>query len=244
MSKPKLELTWIGKGEQPKLEPRILIEDPSKSYGDKKAENMLIYGDNLLVMQALLAGDEAQGLPSMRGTIDLIYIDPPFDSKADYRTKITLPSGNIEQRPTVIEQFAYSDTWKDGTVSYLKMMYPRLVLMKELLANSGSIYVHIDWHVGHYVKVILDEIFDKEHFLNEIIWKRRGGKTSPDANRMENIVDYIMLYTKSTNKTINLTYTKEGSEKYIKEQFKYVDENGRRYRISPLNAPEPRDTRP
>jgi site-specific DNA-methyltransferase (adenine-specific)/adenine-specific DNA-methyltransferase len=102
--------------------------------------NRMIYGDNLLVMQALLAGDEASGLPSMRGKIDLIYIDPPFDSKADYRTKITLPNGNIEQKPTVIEQFAYADTWKNGTVSYLRMLYPRLVLMQALLAPTGSIF--------------------------------------------------------------------------------------------------------
>ena len=75
--------------------------------------NRLVYGDNLLTMEALLTGDEKTGLPSMRGMIDLIYIDPPFDSKADYRTKITLPNGDIDQKPTVIEQFAYADTWKD-----------------------------------------------------------------------------------------------------------------------------------
>ncbi|MDO8524454.1 MAG: DNA methyltransferase [bacterium] len=132
--------------------------------------NRLIYGDNLLVMQALLAGDKANGLPSLRGGIDLIYIDPPFDSKADYRTKITLPGVDLEQKPTVIEQFAYADTWKDGTVSYLKMLYPRLALMRELLSEKGSIYVHIDWHVGHYVKILLDDIFDKKNFRNEIIW--------------------------------------------------------------------------
>ena len=100
-------------------------------------KNRLIYGDNILVMQGLLAGDSASGLESMRGKIDLIYIDPPFDSKADYRTKITLPNVNLNQKPTVIEQFAYADTWKDGTVSYLKMIYPRLALMRELLSEKG-----------------------------------------------------------------------------------------------------------
>jgi len=143
-----------------------------KDISEQEWHNRLIYGDNLLVMQALLAGDPATGLPSMRGKIDLIYIDPPFDSKADYRTKITLPGATIEQKPTVLEQFAYSDTWKDGTVSYLKMIYPRLVLMRELLSDQGSIYVHLDWHVGHYVKILMDEIFGKENFKNEIIWRR------------------------------------------------------------------------
>ncbi len=106
--------------------------------------NRLIYGDNLLAMAALLAGDEQT--PSLRGKIDLIYIDPPFDSKADYRTTVVLPGVELEQKPTVIEQFAYSDTWSDGTASYLAMITPRLILMRELLANTGSIYVHLDWH--------------------------------------------------------------------------------------------------
>ena len=137
-----------------------------KSFKDDGWFNRLVYGDNLLAMQALLEGDE--NTPSMKGKIDLIYIDPPFDSKADYRTKITLPNAEIEQKPTIIEQFAYSDTWKDGTASYLRTMIPRLYLMKELL-STGSIYVHIDWHVGHYLKIILDEIFGKEKFRNEIV---------------------------------------------------------------------------
>jgi len=141
-----------------------------KEVDKKEWFNRMIYGDNLLAMQALLAGDPQTGLPSMRGKIDLIYIDPPFDSKADYRTKIHLPKVDIEQMPTVIEQFAYADTWKNGTKSYLEMIIPRLVLMRELLSESGSIYVHIDWHVGHYVKVIMDEIFGKENFRNEIVW--------------------------------------------------------------------------
>ena len=111
--------------------------------GNDEWRNRLIYGENLLVMQALLAGDPATGLPSMRGMVDLIYIDPPFDSKADYRTKVSLPNISLSQKPTVIEQFAYSDTWKDGTVSYLEMLYPRLVLMRELLSEQGSIYVQI-----------------------------------------------------------------------------------------------------
>lgn len=156
--------------------------------------NRLIYGDNLLAMQALLAGDEAMGLPSLRGKVDLIYIDPPFDSKADYRTKINLPGMDIEQRPTVIEQFAYSDTWQDGTVSYLKMLYPRLVLMRELLSDKGSIYVHIDWHVGAYVKVLMDDIFGKENLKNEIIWSySRWANISAAFQRMH---DNIFFYVK------------------------------------------------
>lgn len=132
----------------------------------------------------------------MRGQIDLIYIDPPYDSKADYRTNITLPNENVEQRPTVLEQFAYSDMWKEGTVSYLQEMYPRLALMKELLSEQGSIYVHLDWHVCHYMKLLLDEIFGKENFRNEIVWAySRWANTSQMFQRMH---DVIFFYSKSS----------------------------------------------
>jgi site-specific DNA-methyltransferase (adenine-specific)/adenine-specific DNA-methyltransferase len=149
-----------------------------KEVSDDDWKNRLVYGDNLLLMQALLAGDPENNLKSLRGQIDLIYIDPPFDSKADYRTKIILPGFDVEQKPTVVEQFAYADTWSGelggeeikGTLAYLQYIYPRLVLMRELLSDKGSIYVHIDWHIGHYVKILLDEIFNKDNFINEIIW--------------------------------------------------------------------------
>lgn len=163
--------------------------------------NRLVYGDNLLTMQALLAGDPQTGLPSLRGKVDLIYIDPPFDSKADYRTKVKLPGVDLQQKPTVVEQFAYADTWEEGTISYLKMIYPRLVLMKELLSDRGSIYVHIDWHVGHYVKMILDDIFGKASFRNEIIWWYLwGGRGKTQWNSKH---DTILFYSKSDKWTFN-----------------------------------------
>ena len=168
---------------------------------DSEWTNRLIYGDNLLAIQALLAGDPSTGLPSLRGKVDLIYIDPPFDSKADYRTKINLPGVDLEQKPTVIEQFAYADTWKDGTVSYLKMLYPRLVLMRELLSEKGSIYVHIDWHVGAYVKMLLDDIFGKDNFQNEIIWHYiKGASGNERFGRKHNT---LLFYTKSAQWTFN-----------------------------------------
>lgn len=162
-----------------------------------KDYNRLIYGDNLLCMQALLAGDPQTGLPSLRGKVDLIYIDPPFDSKADYRTKLNLPGGDISQKPTTIEQFAYADTWKDGTTSYLRMLYPRLVLMRELLSDHGSIYVHIDWHVGHYVKVLMDEVFGKENFVNEIIWCYSGPSLAKSNYQRKH--DALYFYTRNAD---------------------------------------------
>ena len=200
--------------------------------------NRLVYGDNLLTMQALLAGDPQTGLPSLRGKVDLIYIDPPFDSKADYRTKVKLPGVDLQQKPTVVEQFAYADTWEEGTISYLKMIYPRLVLMKELLSERGSIYVHIDWHVGSYVKVLLDEIFGKGNFRNEIIWKRRGGALN-NYRAFGSMTDTIYWYTKSENYTFNpeRTKTSEDAKEYIRQRFVYDDGDGRLYSRDPITNP-------
>ena len=168
--------------------------------------NRLIYGENLLTMQALLVGDEATGLPSLRGKVDLIYIDPPFDSKADYRTKINLPGIEIEQKPTMMEQFAYSDTWSEGTASYLKMMYPRLLLMRELLSEKGSIYVHIDWHVGAYMKIMLDDIFGKDNLVNELIWCYKSGGAGETGYAKKH--DVLLFYRKSSNFTFNVAKEK------------------------------------
>lgn len=189
--------------------------------------NRLIYGDNLLTMQALLAGDPATGLPSMRGKVDLIYIDPPFDSKADYRTKITLPGADIQQKPTVIEQFAYADTWEEGTVSYLRMMYPRLVLMRELLSDRGSIYVHIDWHVGHYVKILMDEIFGKDNFVNEVIWYYRRWNIESSSYATNH--DTLLYYGKNRkNRTYNQLYIpkSEKSSAQGKSWISVIGEDG------------------
>ena len=220
---PSKDVSGLFKGSTPQI-PNAF----NMAGGNGEWMNRLIYGDNLLAMQALLAGDAPTGLPSLRGKVDLIYIDPPFDSKADYRTKISLPGTDIQQKPTVIEQFAYADTWEEGTISYLKMMYPRLVLMKELLSESGSLYVHIDWHVGHYLKLLLDEIFGKDSMLNEIMWCYSiGGKGTRFFGRKH---DVIFLYSKSSHYIFNgkdqlvATERKENSHMRLK-----VDEDGREY---------------
>ena len=209
--------------------------------------NRLIYGDNLLAMQALLAGDPETGLPSMRGRLDLIYIDPPFDSKADYRTKVQLPGVNIDSKPTVIEQFAYADTWSakigdenvKGTAAYLKYMYPRLMLMRELLSSQGSIYVHIDDNIGSYVKVLLDDIFGKECFRGEIVWQLGTGAKS--RKFFSNQHNTIYCYSKTDNWIFNYNNKKlrePFAEMSLNMHFKNVDENGRRYRIRKVNGKE------
>ena len=193
---PSKDVSGLFKGSTPQIPNAFTM-----AGGNGEWMNRLIYGDNLLAMQALLAGDAQTGLPSLRGKVDLIYIDPPFDSKADYRTKISLPDTDVQQKPTVIEQFAYADTWEEGTISYLKMLYPRLLLLKELLSEKGSIYVHVDWHAGDYVKIIMDDIFGKNNLKNEIIWAYRiqGVGKKLWARKHDN----IFFYSKSDNYTFH-----------------------------------------
>ena len=214
---------------------QTLFENFKKEYDEKARQNRLIYGDNLLTMAALIAGDEANGVPSLRWKIDLIYIDPPFDSKADYRTKITLPklwtkwkAVDLSQWPNVLEQTAYSDVRKDWTLSYLEYMYPRLTLMRELLSEQWSIYVHLDWHIWHYVKILLDEILWRECFVNEIIWQRTWAQNNASSFWTNN--DIILFYAKSDSRLWNQIF-EEYSQEHIDQYFKQ-DKQWRYYRLN------------
>ena len=158
---------------------------------DKQKMNRLIWGDNLLAMQALLA----QGY---EGKINLIYIDPPFDSKADYSHKMTIEGNEFTKEPSVIERLAYKDTWAGGTDSYLDMLYPRLQIMKRLLAENGSIFVHCDYHANSYIRILLDEIFGKGNLVNEIIWCYTG-PGSPGMSQFNRKHDTIFWFSKITH---------------------------------------------
>ena len=192
---------------------------------DKQKMNRLIWGDNLLAMQALLA----QGY---EGKINLIYIDPPFDSRADYSHRMLIEGNEFIKEPSVIERLAYKDTWTGGTDSYLDMLYPRLQLMKRLLAEDGSIYVHLDWHIGPYIKVILDEVFSSMNFQVGITWQRSSsGKTT--TRTYINNSDIILLYSRGTKFIYNPVF-KPLSETTI-SMYKYDDNDGRgKYRLFPL----------
>jgi len=168
---------------------------------DKQRMNRLIWGDNLLAMQALFA----QGY---EGRIDLIYIDPPFWSQEQYnfQTALQVTSlGELGRQPTFVERLAYKDTWTGGIDSYLDMLYPRLQLMKRLLADSGAVYVHVDWHAGHYVKAIMDEVFGALNFRNEIVVKRTK-KNVWERERVKTINfghDVILFYAKTDSHLIS-----------------------------------------
>jgi adenine-specific DNA-methyltransferase len=196
--------------------------------------NRLIYGDNLLTMAALLAGDAS--FESLRGKVDLIYIDPPFDSRADYRTKITLPGTTIDQKPTVLEQFAYSDTWSEGTASYLAMLTPRLVLMRELLADTGAIYVHVGTNVAAYVECLVREIFGLT-IGSSITWKRVTAHG--DTQRWGTVHDTVLFKTKSDRFVWNPQF-EPYSEQYISSHYTQRNADGRRYQLDNLTSPNPR----
>ncbi len=136
----------------------LLVSEASAAAG----RNLLVWGDNRLVMSSLLR--------DYAGKVKLAYIDPPFDTGADFSYRVAVGNDSVEKLPSILEEYAYRDTWGAGKDSYLTMLYERLALIHELLAEDGSLFVHLDWHQAHYVKVLLDEIFGPERFLNEIVW--------------------------------------------------------------------------
>jgi adenine-specific DNA-methyltransferase len=165
----KLELTWIGKGQEPTVEPRILLHDASRDYGDPAAENMLIHGDNLLALKALEQ--------EYAGRVKCIYIDPPYNTGSAFEH--------------------YDDNLEHST--WLSLMVPRLRILRNLLSEDGSIWISIDDDEGHYLKVLCDEVFGRQNFINAIAWQK---KASPQANSqwLSDSHDYLLVY--ANNKPI------------------------------------------
>lgn len=185
--------------------------------------NKIFWGDNLQVMSHLLK--------EYRGKIKLIYIDPPFDSKADYKRKVKLKGSQVTNDLNSFEEKQYTDIWTND--EYLQFMYERLILIRELLSEDGSLYVHCDWHKGHYLKCILDEVFGASNFVNEIVWKRTRA-THSDATYYGKVHDTILFYRKTNKTLINRLYS-EHSDKYLKRFNK--EENGRKYMLVPMHGP-------
>ena len=198
------------------------IETPTYDELKDNWQNLLFHGDNKDVLATLLE-------LGFRGKIDLVYIDPPFKSGADYVRKVELRGlknlGRIEDdEASLLQQTMYFDIWNNDT--YLQFMYERLMLLKELLSDAGSIYVHLDHRVVHYIKSLLDEIFGPENFRNEIVWRRqipRGMKAH--AEFLPFSAEYILLYTRGENATwnqpikINKLTLEEAGKKYMKDEM-------------------------
>ncbi len=180
-----------------------------------QGENILLQGDNLAFMKYLLDQRE------LSGKINLIYIDPPFFSKTSYGSEIKLQSDKIKKIP-VIKQKAYLDKWEDGMEEYLRMLAIRLIMIKELLADDGCLWVHLDWHSVHYVKVILDEIFGEKNFINEIIWNYKSGGVSKKHFARKH--DTLLFYAKSLKYYFNPQKEKSYNREYKPYRFKGVSE--------------------
>ncbi|MBC6497940.1 MAG: site-specific DNA-methyltransferase [Alphaproteobacteria bacterium GM7ARS4] len=166
--------------------------------------NKLIWGDNKLILSALAYGPLRREIED-KGGIKLVYIDPPFDVGADFSMDITVgDNGSVyEKEASVMEELAYRDTWGDGHDSYLAMLYERLLLIRELMAEDASIYVHCDWRVNSYIRLLLDDVFGTEHFRNEIAWCYSGPSKINNAYTRKH--DSILFYAKhATNSIFNV----------------------------------------
>ena len=195
--------------------------------------NKLIWGDNKLILSSLKNGPLREEIEK-QGGIKLIYIDPPFDVGADFSMDIEIGEDTFTKQPNVLEELAYRDTWGKGADSFIAMLYERLSLMRDLLADDGSIYVHCDWRVNIYIRMLLDEMFGKDNFRGEIIWKKDavGKGAKKKARHWPKTFDNIFLYSKTDN-YIFRTLAAELTEKQFKE-FRYSDPDGRKFKRTTL----------
>jgi adenine-specific DNA-methyltransferase len=163
--------------------------------------NKLIWGDNKLVLSSLKNGPLRKQIEDAGG-LKLVYIDPPFDVGTDFSFTVEIGEDEVTKEPSVIEDLAYRDTWGRGSASYLAMMYERLLLVSGLLADTGTIYVHTDWHVSQYIKSLLDEIFGRKRFLNQIIWYY-ANKLPTGGDVFDRHHDTLLWYGKSDEHEFN-----------------------------------------
>jgi DNA modification methylase len=196
--------------------------------------NKLIWGDNKLILSSLKNGPLRKEIEA-QGGLKLIYIDPPFDVGADFSMDIKIGDDESEEsftkKPSVIEEVAYRDTWGKGVDSYIAMIYERIKLLHELLAEDGGIYVHCGIQVNHYVRLVLEEVFGKDNMVSEIIWSYgtpSGGRAS--GTKAVKVHEYILHFAKNYDKRIENKIYLPYNEKYITERFVYKDEDGRQYR--------------
>lgn len=204
--------------------------------------NKLIWGDNKLILSSLKNGPMRKEIEA-QGGLKLIYIDPPFDVGADFSMDIQIGEGNEKEsftkKPSVIEEIAYRDTWGKGADSFIAMLYERLKLMHELLAEDGSIFVHCDYRVSSYMRLVLDEIFGSNNFKNEIIWSYGAGGNPKDFFPRKH--DSIFFYSKSKDtyfNTLGKIMRVPYDESTLSTHYKKVDQNNRRYRVQIVNGRE------
>ncbi len=241
--KREVELVWNGKTHEicNVVLPFQIIEQVDEPRSEKEMKlqgelfnlqtgrqlkgwtNKLIWGDNKLILSSLKNGPLREEIEK-QGGIKLIYIDPPFDVGADFSMDIEIGDDTFTKQPSVLEELAYRDTWGKGADSFIAMIYERLSLMRDLLTEDGSIYVHCDYRVSGYIKLILDEIFPPQFFRNEIIWKRSTAHS--DNKSYGNLHDTIYYYSKSDSTIFNPQFDPY-SEEYIKTYYRHEGKKGK-----------------
>ena len=188
--------------------------------------NKLIWGDNKLILSSLKNGP-LRGEIEKQGGLKLIYIDPPFDVGADFSMDIQIGGDTFTKKPNILEEIAYRDTWGKGADSFISMIYERLVLMRDLLTEDGSIYVHCDSRLNSYIRLLMEEIFGSANFQNHITWKRTAAHN--DSQKIGTVSDTIIYFAKSDNRTWNPQY-KPYDQEYLNSFYRHVEKDGQKYR--------------
>lgn len=221
-------LNWRGK--RPFTATQYFPAQLKEVHGEEHEgwRNKVFWGDNLQVMSHLLK--------TFRGKVDLIYIDPPFDSGADYRRKVVVKGASASAGYASFEEKQYGDIWSND--EYLQFMYERVVLLRELLANTGTIYLHCDHRRSHHLRCILDEVFGTENFMTTITWKRSTAHSDSKQGRLAygDISDVVHVYSKSGEYVFNTKHLPY-SQDYVDKYYRYRDQDGRRYWLDNLQAP-------
>jgi len=255
--KREVELVWNGKTrdvcttvlpfqslehvDEPRQEAPEIQTDLFDTRGRqlKGWTNKLIWGDNKLILSSLKSGALRRQIEDAGG-LKLIYIDPPFDVGADFSMDIEIGGETFHKEPNLLEQIAYRDTWGRGADSFISMIYERLILMRDLMHNEGSIYVHCDWRVNAFIRLAMDEVFGRHNFINEITWKRAHtvkGNIGQGSKYMGANTDTVFAYAISPAYIFNNVFLPY-SEEYISSFFKYTDaDTGRRYRLVSMIGP-------
>ncbi len=256
--KREVELVWNGKNNEVcnivlPFQSIELVDEPRAEKPDETTlqldlfdergrqrkgwTNKLIWGDNKLILSSLKNGPLREEIEA-QGGLKLIYIDPPFDVGADFSMDIEIGDDTFTKKPNILEEIAYRDTWGKGADSFIAMIYERLVLMRDLLVEDGSIYVHCDWRVNGFLRLVLEEVFGNDTYKNEITWKRTNAHN--ETGQYGRVHDTIHFLTKRSD-----TYTwHPDSIPFSEEQLaRYKkDANGRHYTTQDLTAPRPKSS--
>jgi DNA modification methylase len=247
----EIELLWNGKNnditdiilpfqtiehiDEPREEDKISLQGNLFDESGRQLRgwsNKLIWGNNSLILSSLIHGPMFDEIKK-EGGLKLVYIDPPFNVGDDFHIDIKIEGNQFEKKRSILEEIAYRDTWGKGSDSFLSMIYERLSLIKQLLADDGSIYVHCDWRLNSSLRMVMDEIFGEHNFLNEIIWAYRGMSVSEKHYTRRH--DSILFYKKGDNYTFNWQDISEDFTEVTKKKYKHKDKDGRLFRLHGRN---------